>query len=249
MGLLSVFAKFVHLKYKHMNRINEFYLDRGAEPKFEDYVLQRLKEEAFPLEINSYFLSPHNPLAHLPTVTRWIAERYKPALKYVDRTQPKSILEVGCGFGLSTWFMSEVSNNVVGVDISPSAITVAKKLFPDTEYVQSDTARYFDENPDCYFDLIIDCYGATGLETIVKYRKHYGKFIKIGLRPRKSQFTRGQYLAWKYKIPGYHIGFNCTLYDGEKRGISALYPLSYFGWSYFHELRHAVQHKKLYLPF
>jgi SAM-dependent methyltransferase len=249
MGLISTITKATHFRYKHLKKVNEYYLDQKGLFKFETEIHRRLEGQAIELAIDSYFVSPHNPLAHCISVPRWIAERYKLALKYIDQYRPNSILETGCGFGVSTWFMSDAAEQVIGLDISATGIKVARALFPETEYVLSDAAQFFEDNPDCYFDVIVDCYGAFDHKLAIKYKKHFGKLIKIGLRPKKSEVSFKQYLNWEHKLPGYHLGFNCTLYDGEKQGISPGYPLSYFSWSYLHELMHSIQHKSVYVPF
>jgi SAM-dependent methyltransferase len=55
------------------------------------------------------------------TIERWVREA------------PRRILEVGCGIGDVSWRMSRrwAESEVVGLDISPRSLRVARKLFPD----------------------------------------------------------------------------------------------------------------------
>lgn len=50
-------------------------------------------------------------------------------LKKVKQTKPKTILEVGCGFGRNIKFLLEnnIKSQITGVDISPKMIELAKK--------------------------------------------------------------------------------------------------------------------------
>ena len=61
-------------------------------------------------------------------------------LKDLRAPNNMSILEVGCGLG---YVLNEINkavpkNNITGMDISPTAITKAKKLFPDYDYIVGD---------------------------------------------------------------------------------------------------------------
>jgi len=249
MGIFSSIAKVTHSRYRRLEKINRFYLERGAQARFEAELLKRINGRKLEVFGEEYFFSPHNPLAHSATVMRWICERYKTAFKYLDRHPPSTILETGCGFGISTWLLSDLTENIVGVDQSAVAIDVASNLFPESQFVCSGIGEYFEMNPDVYFDVIVDCYGGFQREWCETYRSRFGVLIKTGLRPRKKLLTVGQYLRWQYKLKGYQLGFNCTLYDGKTVGIAPTYPLSYLSWSYAHELLHSLRQEKIYPPF
>ncbi|EKP0261915.1 class I SAM-dependent methyltransferase [Aeromonas sobria] len=61
------------------------------------------------------------------------------------------IVEVGCGLGYVTKLISDEfpqSNNIVGLDISETAINKAKQLFPDLQFICADiTSPHFTYDP------------------------------------------------------------------------------------------------------
>jgi len=252
LGFASSFFRMTHRRYRHLEKINRYYMRRKGQRRFELEIGRRLGDDALTVDVDQYFLSGHNPLTHVNSVNTWIVERYRPAFRYIDRERPNSILEVGCGFGVSTWYLTDAADHVVGLDMSPAAIGVAKRLFPESDFVCSEVSAYFDENPEAYFDIIVSCYGPLKLDWCERYRKHFGVLIKVGARPAKTgpkRISRRDYLRGKHKLPGYHLGFNCTVYDGRRKGVSLAYPLSYFTWSYLHEFLHYLRNRdRLYLP-
>uniref|UniRef100_A0A7V2ZK77 Class I SAM-dependent methyltransferase n=1 Tax=Ignavibacterium album TaxID=591197 RepID=A0A7V2ZK77_9BACT len=64
------------------------------------------------------------------------------------------ILDIGCGFGLLlNTFKEEGYNNLVGVDISEEQINIAKKLFPEIDFICSDLISYL-KNNQVKYDLV-----------------------------------------------------------------------------------------------
>lgn len=56
-------------------------------------------------------------------------------IKHLDKLHPKSVLDVGCGFGhLTQAVKTLITDDVFGVDISNVCIRKAKALFPDTDF-------------------------------------------------------------------------------------------------------------------
>jgi cyclopropane fatty-acyl-phospholipid synthase-like methyltransferase len=81
--------------------------------------------------------------------------------------EPRNILEIGCGIGATAWRMARAwpQARVIGADVSPASIRVAKTCFrrPNLEYHEGlVTERTFEEK----FDLVVlmDTYEHIALE-------------------------------------------------------------------------------------
>ena len=142
-----------------------------------------------------------------------------------DEKEVNSILEIGCGYGVSTWFLKDKFKSVTGLDISDNAIKSAKKIFPEIDFVKSDVMQYFDENPEKKFDVILSCYGPpVDLEKIMRHCKY---FVRVGYRPKKIS---GATFKMTEKMQGLQLGFSTTVVSDEfkKNKISRLYFKYYF---------------------
>ena len=64
----------------------------------------------------------------------------KIALDMLDQYNFNSILDVGCGKGALTHLLKKQNNRVLGVDISPTAIEVARSRFPDIGFKVMDVS-------------------------------------------------------------------------------------------------------------
>jgi len=74
-------------------------------------------------------------------------------IKHLERLQPKSILDIGCGLGhLTQAAKTLITDDVLGVDISKICIEKAGSLFPDTKFQELDIRKSF---PDRTFDIVI----------------------------------------------------------------------------------------------
>jgi ubiquinone/menaquinone biosynthesis C-methylase UbiE len=67
--------------------------------------------------------------------------------------QGKRVLDVGCGTGYGTAYISKYASSVTGIDISIPAIRFATKRYPGTEYIVMDAHKL--GFPDRHFDFII----------------------------------------------------------------------------------------------
>lgn len=63
------------------------------------------------------------------------------------------IIDIGCGKGAFTHLLKKKNNNVLGIDISETAINIAKKRFPDIDFLVADINKV--EN----FSKIIESWG------------------------------------------------------------------------------------------
>ncbi|AFY38480.1 Methyltransferase type 11 [[Leptolyngbya] sp. PCC 7376] len=68
-----------------------------------------------------------------------------------DKSNPK-ILDLCCGAGQTTQFLTQYSNQVTGLDLSPLAIALAKENVPQATYVISAAENM--ELPDNSFDIV-----------------------------------------------------------------------------------------------
>lgn len=79
-------------------------------------------------------------------------ESIKNLLTLLERVPHASILEVGCADGKLTRELVKIADNVVGIDVSKSAIRRAKKNVPKAEFIVSSLEDYTTKKQ---FDLII----------------------------------------------------------------------------------------------
>lgn len=87
----------------------------------------------------------------------WDIKTYDPNLKtFLDQTKLKGLaLDVGCGLGFDTLYLTKRNFNVVGIDISPKAIEETKKNVNKNK-VKLIVGNIFDFENNEKFDLIYD---------------------------------------------------------------------------------------------
>ena len=78
-------------------------------------------------------------------------------VKYKDNYYSKSILDIGCGAGRTSFYFRNFTDKYVGVDYSESMINVSKKCYPELEFQHCD-ARDLSRFNDKSFDFIIFSY-------------------------------------------------------------------------------------------
>lgn len=105
--------------------------------KYHDYVfdLENRKflgqfEEMYREESSSGFDSWHQD------DSRWLSRKI--CLSVLEQWNFKSIVDFGCGKGQFTHMLKRRNNSVLGVDVSPTAIKIAKERFPDIDFSVSD---------------------------------------------------------------------------------------------------------------
>ncbi|HPO49307.1 MAG TPA: class I SAM-dependent methyltransferase [Spirochaetota bacterium] len=98
------------------------------------------------------------------------------------------VLEIGCGTGNLTKYLREFSKNITGIDIDDKMIEVAKKKYPDINFMKLDALEIDNNFDSLKFDYIF-CMGNTlvHLENAIlieslfnkvrKLLKHNGEFI------------------------------------------------------------------------
>ncbi len=90
-------------------------------------------EEMYQAETNEGFDSWHQE--DLRSLSNQIC------LALVNRYNFNNILDIGCGKGTFAHLCKKTNNRVVGIDISETAVKIARAKFPDNEFIQVDLAK------------------------------------------------------------------------------------------------------------
>ena len=95
------------------------------------------------------------------------------------------ILDVGCGKGMITQYLKKQNNNVLGIDLSESALRVAKTRFPDIQFKQADiTLDDWVDKISWGGDLIVCMEALSYIENwrdVLKTFGKIGKYVMIAL--------------------------------------------------------------------
>ncbi len=87
------------------------------------------------------------------------------------------VLDAGCGSGRDTKRLSDRGLQVQGIDISTGLLEVAKKSFPDLQFVEGDLRKLPFRNET--FDGIWVCASLLHLETVEDVEKAFGELHRI----------------------------------------------------------------------
>lgn len=228
-------------KFKELKKINYYFRQIGAHSRFLGMI--RKKSENLEIKLTNYSFSPHNPITGGIFCSRWICESYHAAFDFLDnKYRPKSLLEIGCGYGLSTWLLNDgVSGEIKGIDINKEAIKVASHLFDCVEYECVDYIDFFNKNPKAFYDVILVSRGPVKRSYIPTILNHCNKLIFIGYRAKSIK----DFLFWKHKLKGKQLSYSTSVCEKNKRNnsISPLYFKYFFTWHYLQALIHSIQHR------
>ena len=128
----------------------------------------------------------HEPRADLKDYLKFFKKSEGVALENLK------ILDLGSGNGKNANYLADLGNEVVGIEISPKAISMAKeqalKLGVKVEYLEADMGeKYpFEDNS---FDLVIDVMASNSLDE--KGREVYLNEVKRVLKTGGHFFVRG----------------------------------------------------------
>lgn len=118
--------------------------------------------------------------------------------KYLKKEEKKelsglNILDLGCGTGRNSNYLAELGNTVVGIDISKTAIDIAKSRanemgLNNVSYAVGDIGASY-PFADNHFDLILDITSSNSLNE--KERENYIKEVYRTLKKGGYLFVRG----------------------------------------------------------
>ena len=114
-------------------------------------------------------------------------KRYIKFLRKVENVHPENltILDLGSGTGKNANYLAEMGNNVAGLEISPTAIELArsraKEMNVTVDYKIADIGALYPFGNE-YFDLIIDIMSSNSLNEKEReiYLKEVHRVLKIG---------------------------------------------------------------------
>ena len=161
----------------------------------------------FNYKFSKYSYQPHNPHIGAEGCIRWICESYHAVFDHLEKRPAKSLLEIGCGFGTSTWIMKDaVDGKTVGLDISKEAITSAKKLFPGIKYICQNYKEYFKKN----FDINVESFSYPYGKYNKKIIKFVEKYYKFAVTTKRSRFKFNKFDL--LEIPRVPINSNTNIF-------------------------------------
>ena len=103
---------------------------------------------------------------------------YKPYIdEFVKSLNGKNILDVGCGAGQFTNYFCELGFNAKGIDFSSGLLSIARKNYPNVEFVNADICEY--KTTDLYDGIFVkDMLFHLPDEDIEKTLKAFKKMLK-----------------------------------------------------------------------
>ena len=241
MSILSRFYKKVIFKnYKKLVNVNHYYSGFGAQNNFLDFL--RKNSLNLKYRFTDYSYSPHNPLIFPSNSMRWICEAYHSVFDYIEKNEVKSLLEIGCGFGIAAWIMKDgVKGQIDAIDINPEPIYVAKKIFKGVNF-QNISFEDFLKKQNKKYDLIVACnapfFSKQNQEKSEQMLDYCDNFIRVGYRAKKPR----DFLFWEHKMKGKQLSFASTLVS-KKKSYTSFYIKYYFTWYYLNCLIHAIKHR------
>ena len=239
-------------KYKHLKKLNKYLLEDKSKsmPLFNSLVKSRA--EGLNLDISKSFFSPRNPL-HSIYALKTLYMRYRAVLDYLDIHKPKSILEIGCGIGLSSWILSDLTDNIIAIDNNLNEIAIARRLFPEVEFVVADAYKYIEQLEPGQFDVLISVFGpiidySLANKTFNKYF-HVAKFPVLKRENEKGNMSiaekRKMIISGRHRFEGIHLSFNTTIVSNEQKGFSSIYFYYYFTYEYLNLFKRILRRLKV----
>lgn len=212
--------------------IARFYRSRRARFEWPEEVARRA--EGLELKFTRDFFLHMNPLYEPNLAMQYVVGRYEAAYDAIRRLQPRSILEIGCAHGLSTWLTTSFAERVVGLDIMEERLAVGRHMFPEVEWVVDDFRNYL--RSGVQFDLIFNSHGPIySSPEISAACRHY---IYIGYRTK----SWSQGLFGGHKQAGRQLSFSTTLMGDGYSGVDGSYWRYFLRRNWLKEARHAIVH-------
>jgi SAM-dependent methyltransferase len=238
-------------KYKNLKKLNKYLLGEKSKsmPLFNSLIGSRA--EGLNLDIGKSFFAPRNPLRSIYAL-KTLYMRYRTVFDYLDIHKPKSILEIGCGTGLGSWILSDLTDNITAIDSNLNEIAVARRLFPEVKFVVADAYKYIEQLEPRKFDVLI-----CGFGPIIDYslaNKMFNKYIHVAKGPalKLENKIRDMNVAEKrkmiilglHRLKGIHLSFNTTIVSNTQKGFSPTYFNYYFTYEYLNYLKRVLRRYK-----
>ena len=123
-------------------------------------------------------------------------------LQYVKDKKSSKILEIGCGLGYFTYSLRKANYNVIGLDISQTAVNEAFGEY----YICSDLFDFVKSNPE-QFDIVILTEVIEHIDQPVEFIESIKKLLRTGglviiTTPNKSLYSSD--LIWATELPPVH---------------------------------------------
>lgn len=216
---------------KKIDLIQRYFLARNARADWPDEVARRA--EGMTAKITSDFFFHMNPLFEPNMAMRYVVGRYEAAYDALAQLRPKSVLEIGCAQGLSTWLMTSYAGEVVGLDIREERTAVGRHVFPEVEMVTGDWLHYLEQSGR-KFDVIVCSHGPFHWHEALP--RFCDRYIHIGYRTASwAEALRGA-----HKIEGRQLSFSTTMWGGGDAGLGSAYGRYYMRRNWLKEARHAL---------
>ncbi len=62
--------------------------------------------------------------------------------EFVSNLQGKNVLDIGCGAGQVTNYLTQKGVNAIGIDFSQKLLKIAKETFPESKFILADICEY-----------------------------------------------------------------------------------------------------------
>lgn len=140
-------------------------------------------------------------------------------LELLKRYQHKNVVELGCGLGYYTKKISSVVESCLGVDISETAISKAKTMHPNCNFIVSDILnKDLYQNVDCILMVEITWYVLQKLQqfkNILAVHKGVGFFHTLNTYPENTQKYGTEYFTNSKEI----MSFFSDVIDIQESGV------------------------------
>jgi len=239
-------------KYKHFKKLNKYLLDEKSKSMTLFNSLIKSRAEGLNLDISKSFFAPRNPL-HSIYALKTLYMRYRAVFDYLDIHKPKSILEIGCGTGLGSWILSDLTDNIVAVDYNICEIAIARRLFPEVKFVVADAYEYIEQLKPGSFDVLLCASGP-----LIDYslaNKMFNKYIHVEKLPglclemSKRRMTvaeqRRMIILGRHRLKGIHLSYNTTIVGNDQEGFLPNYFYYYFTNEYLNLFKRMLRKYKV----
>lgn len=133
---------------------------------------------------------------------------YRQALVDLDLQPGMKVLDVGCGTGESTRFLTNSYQDieVEGLDLSPGMLEVARKLDSVSNYFEGDVCHI--QRPDASYDLVITAFTfrnfpdkQTSLQDMLRVLRPGGRLLILDhFQPQHPVLWKQTYTFWMSRV-------------------------------------------------